>query len=154
VSIESAHEKIRSDISEYGWQCLSVGQRADDPDEDFVSFCYTIGLTVTFEHPELIIFGLPQASAHDILAECVSKLRKNGVIPQDQRVPDILADDLDVVLRPMREEYYSEYLGTAVRYFGDESVRALVVFWPDANNVLPWEPGCKPTGQEATLDLV
>jgi hypothetical protein len=154
VTLEDVLEKIRSDISEYGWHCLSVGQSVDNKDSSFIPFSYTIGLTKTFEHPELIIFGLPRASAHGVLDECVLKVREAGALPEHERIPQVLARDLDVVLRPMRPEHYSEYVGTALRFFGEEPVRTSIVFWPDANNLLPWESGCESTGQEPLLALV
>jgi hypothetical protein len=154
VSVKDPFEKIRSDIAEYGWHCLSVGLRVGESDPDFIPFSYTIGLATTFDHPELIIFGLLRGPSHGILAECVSRLRATGRLPENERIPHILARDLDVVVRPLRPEHYGEYVGTALRFFGNESVRASVVFWPDANNAFPWEQGSEETGQEPLLAFV
>jgi hypothetical protein len=154
VTIEAVLEKIRSDVAEYGWHCLSVALRVGETDPDFIPFSYTIGLTTTFEHPELIIFGLPKDSAHGILDECVSKIREAGRLPENERISQILAGDLDAVVRPLRPEHYGDYVGVALRVFGGEAVRVSVVFWPDRSNRFPWEPGCDETGQEPLLALV
>ena len=48
--LDGVHEKI----DEYGW----MAQGVFDPDGDNPPFVYTIGLTYTMNHPELIIVGL------------------------------------------------------------------------------------------------
>ena len=56
--------------------------------------------------------------------------------------------------RELLRDHYPEYIGTALRLFGESAVRASVVFWPDVNNRFPWEPDCQSTGQDPVLAIV
>ncbi len=53
-------EKIEADIKKYGWHCIHI--LADESGEKYT---YTIGLTKSFNHPEMAISGLE----YDISAE-------------------------------------------------------------------------------------
>ena len=58
--------KLVGDVREYGWHCVLVGAEgeADPP------FAYTVGLTHTYGHPELVLVG-PWQFAHGILGAAV-----------------------------------------------------------------------------------
>ena len=129
--------KTRASIQRYGWHCIGVLPKVGD--EDVTPFAYTVGLVETLNHPELALFGLDFETAHGILAVCVDLIRAQGPLPVDQPVPEVLGDDFDVLLRPMRRERYAEYLGGALRYYGRGDFDALVVFWPDPSGRFPWE---------------
>lgn len=151
---DSVLKKIEDDIAAYGWHCLSVRDSINDPEPDFVPFSYTIGLTTTFDHPELIIFGLDTNIAHGILSACASQVREFGPLPENRRIPDILERSLDVVVRPMNSSHFAEYIGTALRYFDSSRVLVSIVFWPDVNNVFAWEPGYEMKSLESLIHLI
>lgn len=56
-----ADAQVTRDIREYGWHCLHVLPRAG---EEGVGFTYTIGLIESYDHPELMIFGLGREREH------------------------------------------------------------------------------------------
>ncbi len=45
---------MRSDVEKFGWHVLKIFSDT----ESAPSFAYTVGLEKTFDHPELVIFGL------------------------------------------------------------------------------------------------
>ena len=129
-------EQVASDIHEYGWHCLHVAPRVG---EEGASFTYTIGLVPSYNHPELMIFGLERERSHSILCECVEMIKSGRQFPINKRVSDVLARDFDVMFKPIRKERFGEYLGTAVRHYGHEEFGAYVLFWPDKENRFVWE---------------
>jgi hypothetical protein len=143
---KSPEAKVAEDIEKYGWHCLHVAPRVG---EEGSSFTYTIGLAATYQHPELLIFGLERDKSHGILSECVEMIRAGTHFPIDERVADVLARDFDVTFRPIRKEHFGEYLGTAVRYYGHDEFGAYVLFWPDKDNNFVWQSSELPSQTEA-----
>jgi hypothetical protein len=131
-----ADEKVESDIQHYGWHCLHVAPRLG---EEGASFTYTIGLVSSYHHPELMIFGLGRDKSHGILCECVEMIKSGTQFPVNERVSDVLSRDFDVMFKPIRKEFFGEYLGTAVRHYGHKEFGAYVLFWPDKANQFAWE---------------
>lgn len=129
-------EKVANDIREYGWHCLHVAPRAG---EEGAIFTYTIGLVHSYHHPELMIFGLGREKSHQILHECVEMIKSGTQLPINERVPDVLSRDFDVMFKPIRKEHFGEYLGTAIRQYGHKEFGAYVLFWPDKENRFVWE---------------
>jgi hypothetical protein len=96
---------------------------------------------------------LPHEVAHSILWQVVNDIKSGRVFELNKRQADILDDDLDVLFKPLINSAYDEYLGTAIDYY-KKPFRTYVMFWPDNDNVLPTEPGCKVTFQNEALSLV
>lgn len=57
-------------------------------------------------------------------------------------------------LKPIKKEFYDEYLGAAMRYYGEKQFKTYVLFWPDKENKLPWEDGYKSELQLEALKIV
>ena len=139
-------DKITNDIRDYGWHCLHVAPRVG---KEGASFTYTIGLVSTYHHPELMIFGLERDKSHGVLCECVEMIKSGTQFPINERVSDVLARDFEVMFKPIRKEYFGEYLGTAVRHYGHKEFVAYVLFWPDKENQFVWESSELPSQSEA-----
>ena len=131
-----ADEKIAGDMQEYGWHCLHVAPRVG---AEGASFTYTIGLVPSYHHPELMIFGLGRDRSHRVLCACVEMIKSGAQFPINERVPNVLAREFDVMFKPIRKEHFGEYLGTAVRHYGHREFGAYVLFWPDNENRFVWE---------------
>ncbi len=127
--------KVRADIARYGWHCLNVWPQQGD---ERPGFSYTIGLSESYGHPEIMIFGLGD-KAHGILAECANLVMKGTRFVPDEPSPDVLDGGYWVVFKPVRKDCFPEYLGTALRYYGKTPFEAFVLFWPDKAHRFPWE---------------
>ena len=139
--------EIRSHIKKYGWYSLNVF----DPDSVKPDFIYTIGLEESFNHPEVVIFGLNRDVAHSILGDIVEEIRNNGPLKVAQRIIGMVDGNFEVMFLPMVDEAVPKYLGTACSYYGRRDIRGLVMLWPDKSNVLPNEGGCSLTLQDEAL---
>lgn len=58
----TADKKLLSDIDSHGWHVLKIMD-----DDNGSSFCYSVGLFKTFNHPEIIIIGLKPDLAHTLI---------------------------------------------------------------------------------------
>jgi hypothetical protein len=143
---KGAYAQVASDIEEYGWHCLHVAPRVG---EEGALFSYTIGLVHSYRHPELMIFGLGSERSHRVLCRCVEMIESGTQFPINERVPDVLARDFDVMFKPIRKDCVDEYLGTAIRHYGHEDFPAYVLFWPDKENRFVWESAELPSQAEA-----
>jgi hypothetical protein len=54
--ISAPDAKVLSDIERVGWHVMKVFAR---PNEKGPEWAFSIGLFHTYQHPEIIIFGLP-----------------------------------------------------------------------------------------------
>lgn len=144
-----ARMSIAENIRKHGWQFQFIfdesGERQD--------FGYTIGFEESFGHPEIMIFGLPRETMHAILDDLAQDIRSGKKITPNERVPKVLAGDFEVLFKPIRQEFLSEYAGTATDYYQD-NIRVYVMFWPDEENVLPTEDHCDVSVQNEALGIV
>lgn len=127
-------KQINTMIDQSGFVGIKVpGNGAGKP-----SFVYTVGLTETYGHPELIIYGFDCNQAEDFLNIAVDMLEENSDIFNADRVSG-LADDVVVGCKSVTSDNLSEYLKIAnIRYFG--IFQAKQIIFPDLSGRLPWDP--------------
>lgn len=128
-----AEQKIRDDVENYGWSVGLFEKGTATP-----SFAYTIGLWKTFNHPEVIAFGLPINLLHTILNDVGELVKKGEELILDVDNKDILLN-LPVQLRRVDESNIPDYFGFAQWFNEYEPFPALQLFWPDKVGKFPWE---------------
>ncbi len=138
----SAATATAANIRSHGWHCVMVAPEAEGEE----AFAYTIGLAERFGQPEVLVFGLPEASAHALLARCVALAEAGQRLAAGER-GDLLGGGYRVRLAPLRADRYGEYLGTAFRHYGERPFQALVLLWPDREGRFPGEVGYAGAGQ-------
>lgn len=140
---------IKEHIQKHGWRFQYVFD-AEGKKEDFA---YTIGLEESFDHPEVMIFGLERGTMHALLQEVVDAIRGGADFKPGQRYAEILSGDYEVMFKQLNDGAYPEYAGMATDYY-ERPFRIYVMLWPDKNNILPTEPGCRLTVQDEALKIV
>jgi hypothetical protein len=135
----SIEVEIGEVVRRHGWFGADI-RDADPP------FIYTIGLIETFDHPELIVFGLEPSQAAILLEALVDKLRAGERFSAAEiRTISIRADDHRVGFRPVDPTQHQFYLGFAMgycRHIGrSDDLAAVQVFWPDRRGKFPFEVG-------------
>ena len=116
-------------------------------------FSYFIGFEESFKHPEIVIFGLKKEVAYSILSDIAYDLRNGVEYSPNVKLSNVIGGDFDVMFKPVKEDAFNEYLGTAVDYYG-RPFRAWVMSWSDKANILPLEEGCKLTVQSEAIDFL
>lgn len=129
-----AEENIRLNIAEHGYFIALFHSDGYMP-----AMAYTIGLFETFQHPELIIFGLDLNEMGDILNGLVMDIKTGKQFVADQEVSEIL-EGYNVHIAKVDSSFYAHYLGYAIWYYKDlESFPVLQLIWPDNSGKWPWE---------------
>lgn len=142
--------KLKADVRDYGWHCLSVSPRVGEEGEHFT---YSIGLVESFAHPEIMIFGLGSELSHGILTDCVEKIRDGQRFEPDVQYAEVIGGDYQVVFKAVKPDSLPEYFGAACRYYGDRPFPALIMFWPNKAHRFPWQEPDFASQREA-LDIV
>lgn len=142
----SGETAIAANIRSHGWHCVMVAPEAEGEE----AFAYTIGLVERFGQPEVLVFGLPEPSAHALLARCVALAEAGQTLAPGDR-EDLLGGGYRVRLVPLRADRYDEYLGTAFRHYGSRPFQSLVLLWPDREGRFPGEAGYAGAGQHEAL---
>jgi len=141
---------LRNDIATYGWHSLHIFPDNEDQDR----FTYTIGLSESYNGPEVAIFGLDRERSHELLGICAKLLSEDEKIKTGCLDDRFLKGGYKVIFREIIKEAFPEYLGTAVRYFGSQDFRAVVMFLPDAEGKFPWEAGYRYVRVDEALKIV
>lgn len=144
-----SNESIKENIQKHGWQC----QYVFDANGEKAGFSYSIGFEESFDHPEIMIFGLKRETMHSILSNIASDIKEGRKFEEGIRTGDVLSGEFEVIFKSVIEEFLPEYAGIATRFY-NKPFRMMVMFWPDKSNILPTEVGCKLTVQNEALKIV
>lgn len=120
-------------IDKFGLQVILVGSTNYCP-----SFAYSIGLTQTYNHPEIICFGLPNDLGHAIINDIAEIIQKGETIDTRKIYTEIFKNSRAAFLK-VDQRNMDDYFGAAFNYYGDKSFEALQLVWTDHNDKLPWE---------------
>jgi hypothetical protein len=150
MSHEKIIERARSDVQTFGWHCISVVPGEGESGENFT---YTIGLSETFGHPEIMIFGLNSNTSHGILSDCVQQIREGTRFQAGVEYSEVLGGGYKVIFKKVRAECLPEYFGAAVRFYDGKEFEGIVLFWPDRDHLFPWQDSVSSAQREA-VDIV
>lgn len=129
-------QKILDDVEKYGFHISVISQ-----DEYLPGFAYTIGLTKTYNHPEIIIFGLKNEVMSEILNGLGDKIGKGQIYSQDREYSDIVSN-FPVKFIEVQKEHYQDYLGYGGWFYNSKfDFSAYQLVWTDKNNKYPWDEG-------------
>lgn len=135
-ALSSVDAKVRADVEKHGWHVI----RVFSPDEISPPFAYTIGLEKTFDHPELIVFGLNADLdlMHFVLGTIVDRIKKGERFDHGTKKKDILPGYVCPFARFPRDAY-DEHVGRAQVFYGSSDFRVVQCIWPDPKKRLPWD---------------
>lgn len=135
---DMAHlDKIRWVIETQGW-CAEPMAAVEDPPTP--GYTYTIGFEDSYDHPEVVIFGLQPVAARGLLEMIAMHLSAGGVIPNGV-FTGLLDSDLPSAMLPVSLEEFGDLFETAHAYHDDQAFRVAQFVWPDKQGKLPWDEG-------------
>lgn len=141
--IQAMMDRVDDDIDRLGWSAIGVFAAVDDPEGMLENpFTYTIGLLKTYEHPELIVYGLPPEQAHSILASAIEQIKEGVHFSTGRRYSKVLGGGFEVEFRKV--DPTGRPLNVARNYY-EADVEALQLVWPDKEGRFPGEAGVDPT---------
>ena len=133
--MNASEQKVESDVQEFGWHVVLVSAQ-----ESQASWAFTIGLFRNYQHPEVIVFGLPEKVAHSILNLIGDAAKRGRRINAGDRSDEFLQRNECTFVGFPRDAYHS-HLGYARRFYGGDDFPTLQCVWPSRDGQYPWEPG-------------
>jgi hypothetical protein len=131
--MSSSEQKIIEDVEAYGWHVINVL-----PDDPHPPHSFSIGLTKTFDHPEIVVVGLRGETAHVFINDIGERIRHGEVFELDRDYSD-LASGFPVRFVTVLQQNFSEYLGWALWFYRGKTFSAIQMVWPDRKGAFPWD---------------
>jgi hypothetical protein len=135
----ASDEKIAADVEKHGLSVMLVAAEEDAP-----RFAYSIGLWRSFNHPEILVFGLNEQVAGNVLNELASRIRAGGRCETGRDYEGLL-EGYNCVFRDVPRNCYPEYFGYAMHFYQTNDFPALQLVWPDKAHRWPWDIEFEPS---------
>jgi len=129
---DKSEQRVIEDIAKFGWHCVHILAEGEQP-----QYSFTVGLFHTYQHPELIIFGLPSKVAHQILTTAADAAKSGQ--PLDLSAPtDELLNDYSCCFIEVPSSQYYEHVGLCRWYYEGNGFPLYQVVWPSRSGFFPW----------------
>lgn len=123
-------------IRKFGHTVITVAGGENEP-----PFAYTIGMTETDKHPEILVFGLPQSVAQYILNAVAERVRKGHRLADGDVLNQIA--NVPCAIKSISRGAASFYTFQALYRYEKAAVQPEFVqlVLPDRNGRFPWDDG-------------
>jgi Domain of unknown function (DUF4262) len=145
--LDQQEQSFVAKIREHGWFCTNVQADAEGP-----GFAYTTGFWVKVRQPEVIVFGLNDKTAHQVLWDVFRDAEQGRSLPVGTRTDQVFAN-LAAYAFPVAKRHYPDHLGWSVWFYGGADFPCLQIVWPDRAGVFPWQAGFDPSFAKDQPDL-
>src|SRR5262245_61632670 len=133
--MSASDQQVVSDVEKVGWHVVLVSS-----DEMTHGFAFTIGLFHTYQHPEVILFGLPHKVAVAVLNLIGTSVKSGHRLQAGDRSDEFL-EGYSCAFVDFPRTSYHDFLGYAKWYYKGEEFPALQCVWPDREGRFPWDLG-------------
>src|SRR5262245_32540947 len=130
--------QVRRDVLTYGWHASGA-----TPGDGGPARRYTVGLHHTYQHPEVVVVGLPPETMQAILEAVVRHLRAGHRFEAGERYDGILVR-YACAFHAVARRWYASYLPDAVAFYGGVRFPVLQCLWPDRAGRYPSDRRCDP----------
>jgi len=141
IKMTDLQEKMQESIDAAGWTLIST---ADDEEE--ITYSHTVGLYKTYQIPELVIVGLSQDVASEIIVEFIERIEHGEKLLTQKRYKSINPDYLDdeFILIKVDDAKKTKLMHIMENFYKDifPNVDVLQILWQDDNDFYPFEKGC------------
>lgn len=123
--------RVLADVAERGWHVIQAN-------DTVAGHAFTVGLFRSFDHPEVVLFGLDAEAREASLHRLATRVRAGERFEHAGFASGILADRA-VTFRAVARRHALACLGYAGWFHGGPRFPALQAVWPDAEGRFPWE---------------
>ena len=102
------------------------------------SFAYSVGLTETYNHPEIICFGLPNNLGHEIINDVAKIIERGEVIVCGKKYEELFEKSSAKFIN-VDKKNIEDYFGVAIPYYENREFDAIQLIWTDKNDRFPWD---------------
>ena len=142
-----SEEQLLANVEQYGLHVMNILEEGE-----LRPFSYSIGMFRTWQHPEVLIYGLPNRSAQGIINFVADAVRRGENFVPDREYEGLL-DGYRCTFKPVPPSQFAEHLGFASWFYEHEPFPALQLIYPDRSHRWPWDPGTTETFRRQQLVL-
>ena len=124
--------KVLADIDTDGVHIVHVPESDGQP-----GYSYTIGLPYSFEHAEVVVFGLSPDVAEELLNAVADEAADGAKFAADAQ-HDGLLHGYPVRFFAVAKGWYGQFLQTALWAHEGDGFECLQLVWPDKQGRWPW----------------
>jgi hypothetical protein len=123
--------KLLADVKQFGWHVIKVATDDEGP-----AFAYSIGMYHSFEHPEIVTFGLDVTDMHRMI-NAIGEAVRSGSRFSDCDESDAALEGYNVRFRRVDLRHYCKYFGYARWFYQGDEFPVLQCLWPDSKHRYP-----------------
>ena len=154
IAEDAGEQMVLDHIAKYGWHCVNVlAEGHEGP------YSFTVGLFHTYQHPELMVYGLKSEIAHKVLSNAVEGLPRGKHLDLNASTDELLVGYSCCFVEVPPSKYY-ENVGWARWYYCGNSFPLYQIVWPSRDGYFPWHPkaskefkGCQPVLGHAPVGI-
>ena len=135
---DASEQKVLDDVAQHGWHVIKVLETNDSP-----GWAFSIGLYRTFNHPEVVVFGLNDDLMHSVINSVGDDVRAGKRFEEGKQYSNLI-EAYDCTFKTVNVVWYYQFLGYANWFYKGTDYPALQCIWPDKKSVFPWEPDFNP----------
>jgi len=132
-NLDENEQKVVDNIEEYGCHVMHIFAEDELP-----RFTYSVGIYGETKQPELIVMGLKQEVAHYIVNDYKDRIKEGEIFETGKYYSDFI-EGYDITFLQVSKEYYDEYFGWDIWYYGNKSFPVLQLVFPDKSGIWPWD---------------
>jgi hypothetical protein len=131
---EQAEKAILHNVKTYGFHIAFI-----EADDYLPAFAYTIGLYKTYNHPEIILFGLKQEVMNGLLNGIGDDIKEGTIYNTNENYKDLI-NNYPIQFIEVDKEHYADYVGYCA-WFNNSSFDFPLyqMVWTDKQSRFPWE---------------
>src|ERR1051326_978968 len=134
---DDSDRKLLDDVIEHKCHIIGIPEGPHGP-----SYSFSVGLFLHFEHPEIIIFGLPYTVAATAINDIRTFIEQGRFFKAGDISEQIFAGYPGAFIDVSRA-FYPYYLGTAIWFYRsiNNGFPVMQIVWPDKNGKFTWQEG-------------
>lgn len=135
LDLTNALQRVAADIEQFGWHVIQVNGGGTS-----LGFCFTIGLTETYGHPELLLYatGPEVGGMATYLKPIVEQIAAGKRFVDGDKCPEAFKQHTGA-FRQVLDRYKPAVVGTALNYYDEKPFDLLQLYWPDGQGHFPWQ---------------
>ncbi|WP_019010945.1 DUF4262 domain-containing protein [Deinococcus aquatilis] len=126
-------------VQNHGWFVVKVPD-----DEAGPGFAFTVGLSLNYQHPEVILIGLDLELMHRVLNAIGEDVKAGQQHYESGLRFSNLLEGYDCAFVSVATAQHREYLGTLVWFYSNQPFSAVQCVWPDKLGQYPWDSAAHP----------
>lgn len=127
--------KITKEINQYGLSVIAL-----EATDYLPSYAHSVGLWQQYQHPEIIIFGLPPTMMQGILNE-IATILKDGESIELNKIYDTFFENGHAIFVAIDERNKNDYFTYAIDFYKNANFKTIELIWTDRNYKFPWDEG-------------